>query len=117
MPNPRKPTKPKAEPFRHTPRELGVLNRAHSAMMVNVNAGRRYDVLRREWVDAEVPTQVEIITAAAEQGIEIPVGHVLLNHVQTSYRRVKERGGIDKIAQDIEARIEAARQRLAAKAA
>ena len=48
----RKPKQPKAEPFRHTPRELAILNRAHSAMMAQLNAGRRYDIVKRAWVDA-----------------------------------------------------------------
>lgn len=41
-----------SKPFRHTPRELSVLNHAHSAMMVHLNAGHRYDVVKLAWVDA-----------------------------------------------------------------
>jgi len=44
---------PKAEPFRHTPRELAILNAAHAAYMANITAGRRYDVVKRAWVDAD----------------------------------------------------------------
>ena len=43
----------KPEPFRHTPRELAVLQRAHTAMMDHVKAGHRYDVVKRAWVDAD----------------------------------------------------------------
>jgi hypothetical protein len=64
-----------------------------------------------------IPTKPEIIAAAALQGIAIPREHVILDRIQTAYRQVEARGGIEKIAADIEARIEAARQRLAAKAA
>ena len=44
--------KPKAKPFRHTPRELSVLNRAHVAMMDHLKVGHRYDVAKLAWVDA-----------------------------------------------------------------
>jgi len=45
--------KPKSEPFRHTPRELAVLNRAHADMMSRFSSGQHYDVVRRAWVDAD----------------------------------------------------------------
>lgn len=61
----------------------------------------------------KIPTKREIIKAAAAQGIVIPQGHRLLDDVRHAYRRVEERGGIQKIASDIEARIAAARARLA----
>ncbi len=44
-------TSKKPEPFRHTAREIAILNRAHVAMMANINAGRHYDVVKRAWVD------------------------------------------------------------------
>lgn len=44
---------PKAEPFKHTPRELAVLSRAHSAYMDHLRAGHHYDVVKLAWVDAD----------------------------------------------------------------
>lgn len=53
MPNAAKlARKSKPEQFRHTPRELGVLNRAHGAMMQHLRDGHSYDVVKRAWVDA-----------------------------------------------------------------
>lgn len=62
---------------------------------------------------SKIPTKRSIIKACAERGIPVPKGHRLLNDVQNAYRRVEERGGIQKISADIEARIAAARSRLA----
>lgn len=45
--------KPQAEPFRHTSRELSVLNRAHGAYMAHLQAGHHYDVVKLAWVDAD----------------------------------------------------------------
>ena len=64
---------------------------------------------------AKIPTKRSIIAAAAAQGIAVPKGHRLLNDVQNAYRAVEQRGGIEKIGRDIEARIAAARARLAAR--
>ncbi len=64
-----------------------------------------------------IPTKRSITKACAAQGITVPKGHRLLDDVQHAYRRVEERGGIQKIGADIEARIEAARARLANKSA
>ncbi len=44
-----KPKKP--APFKHTVREIAVLNRAHASMMANIRAGKHYDVVKRAWVD------------------------------------------------------------------
>ena len=44
--------KEKPESFRHTPRELSILNGAHGAMMQHLRDGHRYDVVKRAWVDA-----------------------------------------------------------------
>lgn len=47
------PRQDRPAPFRHTPRELGVLNRAHASMMQHLNTGHRYDVAKLAWVDAD----------------------------------------------------------------
>jgi hypothetical protein len=43
--------KGKAEAFKHTPRELLVLRRAHATYMEHLRAGHKYDVVKRAWVD------------------------------------------------------------------
>lgn len=63
-----------------------------------------------------IPSKTEIRQAMLSHPMVGAVPERWVGAIQNAYAEVERRGGIHKIATDIEAKIEAARARLAAKA-